>query len=332
VGTLRFYEREEVKDALAFLKFMANPRDEVSFRRIINKPSRGIGEASVEKILGCRGPDAEIPAAMNAALHSLGGKAGASLGEFIMLYRNLVALLEEKPLAEFTAALILQSGLREYHESQDKIAGTQKLQNLEELVNAASLYPAGSAGLAEFLEGVELDSASVSDSAGGSGGNPVTLITMHNTKGLEFDRVIITGMEEGLFPRSAEAQEELEEERRLFYVAITRARRELYFTYCEMRRVHGQTKALPPSRFLAELPAEVRASLPRRAPAPAPVSVSGFFPGSTVYHDDYGQGIVWKSKIKGGAQVVTVRFDTGAVLDFIPKYESRLERIEVDGL
>jgi DNA helicase-2/ATP-dependent DNA helicase PcrA len=328
IGTLRFYEREEIKDVLAFLKFMANPRDEVSFRRIINKPARGLGDSSVEKILACRGPDAGIPAAMQQARQNFTGKAAKSLENFLDLYRGLGEILEEKPLAEFVTHVCRESGLEEYHKNQDEVAGTQKLQNLEELINAASIYPPGSAGLVEFLEGVELDSGGVEESPDAPKGNAVTLITMHNTKGLEFDRVIITGMEEGLFPRGGEeAKDEIEEERRLFYVAITRARRELYFTFCADRRIHGQLKSLPPSRFLDELPQEIR-----RKQNYSPPRSAAFSPGTTVYHEDYGQGIVWRSVVKEGKQLVTVRFDTGKVLQFLPKYERRLERIEVDGL
>jgi DNA helicase-2/ATP-dependent DNA helicase PcrA len=342
VGTVRFYEREEIKDVLAFLKFMANPRDEVSFRRIVNKPSRGLGEASVEKILACRGEDFLIPAALEGAGGSLSGKAASALKDFSLLYADFLHELEEKPLADFTDCVIRESGLEEYHKAQDEVAGKQKVQNLGELVNAASLYPPGSAGLAEFLEGIELDSAGVQEAAaepGSYAGNPVTLITMHNTKGLEFDRVIITGMEEGLFPRSGDEEEdELEEERRLFYVAITRARREVYFTFCANRRIHGQLKSFPPSRFLEELPEEIRSSARSRRGAPGAGRASGtsplggFHPGTTVYHENYGQGMVWKSKIRGGEQVVTVRFDTGAVLEFLPRYERRLERAYGDGL
>jgi DNA helicase-2/ATP-dependent DNA helicase PcrA len=341
VGSLRFYEREEIKDALAFLKFMANPRDEVAFRRIINKPARGLGDSSVEKILFFQ-TDNDIPAAMDAAANKLSGKAGKSLKDFILLYRGLADVLKEKPLSVFVTHVIKDSGLEEYHKTQDEAAGTQKLQNLEELVNAAALYQEpGPVALVEFLEGIELDAARVEESKKSPTGNMVTLITMHNTKGLEFDRVIITGMEEGLFPKEApigarqdfgEDEEELEEERRLFYVAITRARSELFFTFCASRRIHGQLKELPPSRFLDELPEEMRQSQTNTAGGGyPPAAVFAFKPGTTVYHEDYGQGIVWKSLIKDGNHVVTIRFDSGATRDFLPKYERRLERIQVDG-
>ncbi|MDR1626872.1 MAG: UvrD-helicase domain-containing protein [Spirochaetia bacterium] len=340
IGTLRFYEREEIKDALAFLKFLSNPKDEVSFRRIINKPARGIGASGVEKILACRDPGARIPEAMDSALKTVKGKAGAALKDFADMHARFLEDLGKRKLSDFVTRVIQESGLEAYHKNQDLVAGSQKLQNLEELVNAASIYPPGGAGLAEFLESIELDAARVEESKNAAGTtNAVTLITMHNTKGLEFDRVIITGLEDGLFPKDApyrdssrQEEEDIEEERRLFYVAITRARRELYFTFCTNRRIHGQLKNFPPSRFLEELPEEIRGSARRAAGTYPPPGVFAFRPGTTVYHEDYGQGIVWKSAIKEGSHLVTVRFDSGQTREFFPKYERRLERVAADGL
>ncbi|MCL1817713.1 MAG: hypothetical protein FWG35_02195, partial [Spirochaetaceae bacterium] len=365
VGTLRFYEREEIKDVLAFLKFMANPRDEVSFRRIINKPARGLGDAGVNKILAAGESGADIGACLEKAAASLSGKAAAGLAAFTTLQRSLAETLNEKPFGDFVTQLIKDSGLEEYHKTRDEVTATQKLQNLEELVNAASVYPGGLAGLTQFLEDVELDSARVEQSPASSRTSPATLITMHNTKGLEFDRVIITGLEDGLFPKAAPSagpfsekapddREELEEERRLFYVAITRARRELYFTCCAMRRVHGQPRFMEASRFLEELPEEIRArdalrqnrsqgwgrnlddgafrpGGPKEKSYPS-AEVFSLQPGTTVYHEDYGQGIVVKSRVSDGSHVVSVRFDSGKTHEFLPKYERRLERVQVDGL
>jgi DNA helicase-2/ATP-dependent DNA helicase PcrA len=326
---VRFYEREEITDALAFLKYIATPRDEVSFRRIVNKPPRGLGEASVDRILDRLGPDGSVPAAVDAALEDFTGRAARALENFRSLHRGLLKSLETDSLSRFVEKLVRDSGLEDYHKNQDEVAGTQKLQNLEELVNAASLYPKGAWGLAEFLEGIELDSARIRD-AGDSGddGARVTLITMHNTKGLEFDRVVVTGMEEGLFPRGGEeTEEDIEEERRLFYVAITRARREAYFTCCRNRRLHGRQYAFEPSRFLAELPEEVRG---RNTPA-APED-TGFPVGSLVYHEEYGQGIVFRRSFTDGNLAILVRFDSGQAKSFLPKYERRLERVAADGL
>lgn len=328
VGTVRFYEREEIKDAVAFLKFLANPRDEVSFRRIVNKPARGIGASAVEKVLlRLKETQGDILLAMSAQRDVSKGKAGKSLGDFVELCRSLNSLLEKEDLARFVERVIQDSGLVDYHKSQDEFAGSQKLQNLEELVNAATIYGPGPDGLGEFLEGIELDSARTEDQPGNDEGARVTLITMHNTKGLEFDRVIVSGMEEGLFPRGGEeSEEDIEEERRLFYVAITRARREVYFSHCKTRRLHGKLLFMEPSRFLEELPGTVK-----RPKAAARIS-DGFTVGSTVYHEEYGQGIVWKRWQNGETLMIQVRFDTGKLMQFLPKYERRLEKIAVDGL
>ncbi len=328
VGTLRFYEREEIKDALAFLRFIANPRDEVSFRRIINKPPRGLGETAVSRILDRLGPDGDIAAAMTQARTDLRGRAATSLEDFLLLQRTLRESLEADPLPRFVERLIRDSGLEDYHKNQDEVAGTQKLQNLEELVNAASLYPQGPEGLSEFLEGIELDSARIREAEDKN--DPltrVTLITMHNTKGLEFDRVIVTGMEEGVFPRGGEeSEEDIEEERRLFYVAITRARKEVHFTHCRSRRLHGRLQEFEPSRFLMELPDGIRGTEEPLSPEEA-----GFPVGAPVYHEEHGPGYIWKRSVTGGNLVVVVHFSSGRSLSFLPKYERRLERIAVDG-
>jgi DNA helicase-2/ATP-dependent DNA helicase PcrA len=238
--------------------------------------------------------------------------------------------------------MLAGSGLSRYHQEQDEAAGTQKLQNLEELVNAASLYPATADGLSEFLEIIELDSAREQENSEEA---RVVLITMHNTKGLEFDRVIITGLEEGLFPRNDDP-DELEEERRLFYVAITRARHELTLTSCRYRRLHGKPADFLPSRFLTEIPKELvrveadaysgggwsdagalaglRAGRDRGEEHPWPR-------GTAVYHDDFGSGVVSKAWYSGSEPVVMVRFESGANAQFLPKY-TPLERIAGDDM
>lgn len=347
VGAVRFWDREEVKDAVAFLKFLANPRDEVSFRRIVNKPARGLGARSVERILEKLAPArGDLSAAADYAIPELSKKAGAALRAFVTLVEELRRRLagdpettgsDQQTLATVVEDLLAASGLSQYHKEQDDIAGTQKVQNLEELINAASLYPADLPGLTEFLEAIELDSAREQEDTVDA---RVVLITMHNTKGLEFDRVIITGLEEGLFPRDDDP-EELEEERRLFYVAITRARTELTLTSCRYRRLHGKLADFLPSRFLTEIPKEL-VTVDGAGYAGADGALAGLragrsrgenhpWPrGTAVYHDDYGAGIVTKAWYSGSEAVVLVRFETGATAQFIPAY-TPLERIAGDG-
>ncbi|MCX7787372.1 MAG: UvrD-helicase domain-containing protein [Spirochaetes bacterium] len=335
VGTVRFYEREEVKDALAFLRFLQNPKDEVSFRRIVNKPSRGIGLATVDAILSHQEAVTEgLLRAMEVEASLRKGKTLENLNGFLTLCHRFWEELETLELSRFVELVIRESGLEEYHRTQDQIAGSQKLRNLEELVNAAAGYPRGRDGLAQFLEDIELDAAAVTDEEHRTERPMVTLITMHNTKGLEFDRVIVTGMEEGLFPRGGdESEEDLEEERRLFYVAITRAKEELYFTFCRTRRLHGRIQEVEPSRFLRELPDSVwEQSKPFvNRVASTSFGKNGFEPGTLVYHEEYGQGMVIRQWEKDGILVVLVRFENGRVAQFIPRYEKRLEKVTRDG-
>jgi DNA helicase II / ATP-dependent DNA helicase PcrA len=376
VGALRFYEREEVKDALAILALLQNPKDEIAFRRVINKPTRGLGSVSVDTIcsLALESTRGDLLMASSAAIPSLSGKAAKGAGSFTSAMEEISGLVEHSSPALVLEKALKLSGLLEYHKKQDEIAMGQKTANLEQLVAAAGEYPPGREGLAAFLEDLELDRSRL---AGAETEDPsgVTLITMHNTKGLEFDRVIITGMEEGLFPgRSAEDEEELEEERRIFYVAITRARHELYLTGCRRRLIWGRSETRMPSRFLRELPRAVldeeRFSSGRRASgrrasggnfgsgggalsggtlgeAPggrAPGSMSsreywlenrgqidyqGFPPGTSVYHDDYGPGVVESASMKNGELLLTVRFSTGRSASFFPRF-SGLEKTDDD--
>lgn len=334
VGTVRFWEREEIRDAVAFLKFLANTRDEISFRRIVNKPSRGVGSTTIEKTLALLShSDGDVLKACRLAVGTLSNRAAKSVRSFVEVVEQVQESFGSQSLASVVDHLLESSGLYDYHESQDEVTGSQKVQNLEELVNAASLYPANEDGLSGFLESIELDSARQSEEANG-----VTLITMHNTKGLEFDRVIITGLEEGLFPRNDDLSgDDLEEERRLFYVAVTRARHELYLTSCRYRRIHGRTLELAPSRFLQEIPAEqllVEDSFGlaphARSASLGPDDAPDLEPGVYVYSDEYGTGVVCKKWHTGKATTVMVRFESGHVAKLIPKY-ARLEKISPEG-
>jgi len=397
VGALRFYEREEVNDLLAYLSFLLNPRDEIAFRRIVNKPTRGIGESSVDFLMdyaqrsGCT-----ILESCDANKGAMKGRAKAGLEEFLDIIRSASRLLdltsgdaaaEEKrrdtgaapqlphehkvldapkghdkgtqSLGMLLETIIEKSGLATYHKNKDEIAGTQKLSNMEELVNAASLYPAVRDGLAEFLETIDLD-RSLQATDEDQSPDAVTLITMHNTKGLEFPIVIITGLEQGLFPREDESGDDLEEQRRLFYVALTRAKDRIYLTACRWRRIHGRLFETQPSRFLTEIDTALYdfwGTGPRKAYRPASGSYTGsrgteplgamdtrqgkvggptqgsaspeWKAGMQVYHDEYGPGVIVKtSDTESSGPLVIVRFETGKVAQFFPKYTRKLERIK----
>jgi len=329
VGALRFYEREEVKDILAYLALVLNPRDEIAFRRVVNKPARGLGEGSVDTILDkAMGRGRSVLEACRESRESMRGKGKAGLDQFLALMDRASFLLGDpgsaggipsrtadpegaegpyslsdggkanqdkgsSSLGILLETIIKESGLAGYHKDQDAIAGTQKLANMEELVNAASLYPLVREGLAEFLETIELDRSFQAEDGTGPR-DSVTLITMHNTKGLEFPLVIVTGLEQGLFPREDEEGEDLEEQRRLFYVALTRAKDTLFLSACRWRRIRGRLFETTPSRFLTEMDPSMYefwksgASVSRPMPAhfprslPSPGSASRVLPSSGV--------------------------------------------------
>ena len=324
VGTSRFYDREEVKDVIAMLSFLMNPCDEVSFQRIVNKPSRGIGKSSLEKVITAAPRySLDYRKALSGEKEKLSGKAKKGAENFLALCIELDEQLETKDLHVFVNYLIHHTGLKNYHEKQDEVAGTQKVINLEEVINAAGEYPNGREGLTEFLEHIELDRIR---EEGMEQEESVTLITLHNTKGLEFDRVIITGLEEGVFPRNVPEidEEELEEERRLFYVGITRARNQLYMTACRQRRIMGRIQNALPSRFLQEIPEQliqVEGSHSNGViGAGSGPSIDGFAEGSRVIHGEYGEGTIIRKSYEDGELMLVVRFDSGRTGVVLPEY------------
>ena len=253
--------------------------------------------------------------------------------DFLEVQRVMELSLEEgrdlMALTNFIETVIRTSGLLAYYTEKDKVAATGKVGNMEQLIHAAGKYPPGLEGLTQFLEDMELDQ-SLTEEEGKTG---VTLITMHNTKGLEFDRVIITGMEEGLFPSARSEDENNEEERRIFYVSLTRARRELYLTACRHRFLWGKWQNREPSPFLREIPreaVEVRGTIPPALNAISkPGKEDGYHLGAGVYHDDYGPGVVCKRWYKDSHLLVLVRFESGRSAQFMPQY-TPLETIAYD--
>jgi DNA helicase-2/ATP-dependent DNA helicase PcrA len=374
VGSLKFYEREEIKDALALLSFLVNPRDEIAFRRVVNKPARGLGKASVDRIV-------EEAAAVSAAAEEQGNlevaarrilpvsaaKARKGMEEFLAVMAEGRALLLESAagppdrgenrgardsqaelrgaegLSVLVVKLVKDSGLADYHRFHDEVGAVHRLNNLQELANAASEYSAGMEGLLQFLENIELDRSLEDSSDKKDGENQVTLITFHNTKGLEFRRVIMTGLEQGIFPRSSKEGEDLEEERRLFYVGATRAIDELYLTSCAWRRIYGRGQSAEPSLFLREIDPSVLRVLgksPYGFGASSGAGASGRVPaaetedrentaggawrrGDRVYHDDYGYGGVAAVRESEDGPVVELLFESGKTLRFLSSSQSR---------
>ena len=325
VGSLRFVDREEVKDALAYLSLLINPRDEVCFLRIVNKPARGIGKATLSKILKtARGDFLE---ACRESREGLSSKAKSGLKSLLATLEELQQLLVTSSLDEVIRQLIHRTGLYDFYLNKDEIEGSTRLLNLEELVNASVEYGGGIDALAGLLESLALNS---SDADPYTGDGRVNLITFHNTKGLEFDRVIITGLEDGLFPHYRdnvfEEDLELEEERRLFYVAMTRAKEQLFMTTCQMRRVFGVVQNRKASRFLSEIPSEIVNVMTSNSALPATENYPAFCEGCGVAHPEYGAGTITKKWYNGQDFMVLVQFSEGRTAKFILKY-SNLERI-----
>jgi len=347
IGTVRFYEREEIKDVLAYMSFLLNPNDLVAFIRIVNKPGRGIGSVSINKIISEDKDDLFLSCKSAKAI--LAKKTAKGLGAFIIIIEDLKNLLNDEPssepLSRITDILIHISGLRDYYLNKDETENTFRVQNLDELINATLSYPAGIEGIKSFLEDVTLNSA---DDNPYYSENKVSLITIHNTKGLEFERVIITGMEDGLFPyfldKIFENDLDLEEERRLFYVAMTRAENSLFLTTCQRRQVYGTYQERIPSRFLFEIPSKYTESFTeyssinkktgRRNIKPKQqrdkiLEKKEFIKGCGVYHTDYGTGVIIKSWIEGENEMVNVNFFSGKKAKFILKY-SNLEKVSLE--
>ncbi len=343
VGSLKFYEREEIKDALSYLALCANQRDEISFRRIVNKPTRGLGEKTQDKILDSArivNEDGTVSyksllETMNTLKPELSKKAAEGADSFIKLYETLdKAFDNSKKLSDFIEKVIKDSALDEYHKESDEIEGTQRLQNLQELINSAVPYECSKEGLVAFLDSINLD-RSLELQSEEAQTDSVTLITLHNTKGLEYNKVIITGLEQGVFPRENKVGADLEEERRLFYVGITRAKDELYVTSTAQRVLYGHTQFMSPSIFLneAEEAFKVVGQKPRAQQmwgyggyyrkSPGSEIESKWAVGTKLYHDDYGYGAVVSARMNGSDFMIEVQFETGAVKKFLPEYQAK---------
>ena len=362
IGSLKFYEREEVKDILALLSFLVNPRDEIAFRRMINKPGRGLGAASVKRIVDeAQNYGGDLLKASLNFNERLSSKARAGIKEFGKIIEAGKTCLEHNDKEELpvikseglkagvglslcVVALAELSGVKDYHLNRDELSGNQRVNNIQEVANAASLYSASMTGLLEFLEHIELD-RSLEDAAKDDG-DAVTLITLHNTKGLEFKRVIMTGLEQGIFPRDDKKGDDLEEERRLFYVGATRAMDELYISSCRERRMYGRSMVTEPSIFLREIDQSgiriigtvpfgfkesgetpVYSSEKRSAAKPAvpKISQDGFWSmGDKVYHDDQGYGYISQITDTNDESLIKVVFETGHEERFLSPDQNHL--------
>lgn len=347
-GGFRFYDRQEIKNALAYLRLAANPSDNSSFLRVINVPARGIGQTTVEKII-------DLAESQNISYFEaaglISGRSSKAISSFTQLIEELRKKKDLMPLTDFVAYAVAKSGLINMYETM--VSGQERVENLKELPNAAESFSENgyiddvgqspTSFLESFLANASLEAG---ESQSKLGDDAVQLMTVHSAKGLEFDIVFVTGLEEGLFPHynSSYSFEGKEEERRLMYVAITRAKKRLYLTYAIRRMLNGVVDDHIPSSYLEEIPEDVLKYLsPRRKRfegsfereeraerkqrlqnwnenifntskvinlgySRGEKSKSPYSPGTKIYHSKFGDGVIFNLSGVGDAQTIDVVF------------------------
>jgi len=325
-GGLRFFERAEIKDALAYLRLISNRNDDASFERVVNLPTRGIGAKSLDAIREyAKGAGSTMWEAAAACIgDALGPKASQALHGFMSLVERLAHEVTNLPLHEQVDHVLQGSGLIEFYKKEKGDRGEGRVDNLDELVSAARGFtPEGVDGelppLESFLAHAVLESG---EGQGGAWEDCVQMMTLHTAKGLEFPMVFLCGMEDGLFPhqRSLNDIDGLEEERRLCYVGMTRAMKQLFLTYAEQRRLHGVDSYGAPSRFIKETPEELIEEIRPRVQVTRPVAVGRFRPeepavagvrlGARVRHGKFGEGVILNVEGNGAHARVQVSFES----------------------
>ena len=328
-GGQRFYERLEIRNALAYLRLVVNRGDDAAFERVVNTPTRGIGDKTLEELRQlARAEGLALWDATLKAIPLLPGRAANALRGFLELIDGLAAAVDDLPLHEQVDHVLARSGLIEFHRKEKGERGQTRVENLEELVSACRAYEPEDRdlpALPQFLAEAALDAG---EQQAESHEDAVQLMTLHSAKGLEFPLVFIAGMEENLFPHkmSADDPERLEEERRLAYVGITRAMEKLYLSFAESRQLHGSESWNAVSRFVRDIPAELveevrlgsAVTRPTSYAAKGPFSVSadgegtGLRLGQRVQHRIFGEGVVLNMEGSGAQARVQVNFDEGA--------------------
>ncbi len=331
-GGLRFFDRAEIKNALAYLRLISNHHDDASFERVINTPTRGIGTKAIDDIRAiARDQAISLWAAAIALINqrTMAARAANALIGFLELIKQLDQQAEGLELYEKVKLVIEKCGLIELYQKEKMDKGEEKVENLEELVNAARLFDfdrENEENLGEldmFLTHAALESG---DSQADDFEDCVQLMTLHSAKGLEFKLVFLVGMEEGLFPsqQSVDDAGRLEEERRLCYVGMTRAMQQLYLTYAESRRLYGRETYPRPSRFLREIPSDclqevrMRATISRPVtavqPKPAMLQSAGTYKlGQRVRHAKFGEGVILQMEGSGAQERVQINFKQAGV-------------------
>ncbi|MBY6199631.1 DNA helicase II [Vibrio hangzhouensis] len=346
-GGMRFFERQEIKDALGYLRLIANRNDDAAFERIVNTPTRGLGDKTLDTIrFAARDRGATLWEAGVALLEEkvLAGRAAGALSRFIELINALEDDTFESPLHEQTDHVIKTSGLFAMYQQEKGEKSKARIENLEELVTATRQFEKP-----EEAEDMTLLTAFLTHAAleAGEGqadefDDAVQLMTLHSAKGLEFPMVFMVGVEEGMFPSQMSAEEagRLEEERRLCYVGMTRAMEKLYITYAEMRRLYGQDKYHKPSRFIRELPESCLQEVRMKAQVSRPASAgrfsqaevknnfneTGFNLGSRVKHPKFGEGTIINFEGSGPQSRVQVAFNGEGIKWLVTQY-AKLEQL-----
>ena len=352
IGGLKFYERKEIKDALAYLTAIANPRNDEAVRRILNEPSRGIGEKTELKIaeLARRDESSFRQALLKTDSLSLGPKLTAALNSFSQLLNDLDAMSVEAKIADVLSAALNLSGYRANLEDSRDPQDEARLDNLDALIGQVSEYQRQypEATIAEYLADIALAAAAdeIDDDSGS-----ISLMTLHTAKGLEYDVIFLVGLEQGTLPhvRSFDEPGGVAEERRLLYVGMTRAKQKLYLSSALQRTLFGSTTAFLPSSFLGDIPIELiqsegatrasagtitggyRGMAPSASPPKARTEIAGAITqvrdngslqleiGDRIQHLDYGQGAVTELRGEGARQVAQVNFDSGATKSLVVK-------------
>ena len=330
-GGHRFFERMEIRNAMAYIRLLANRHADAAFERAVNTPPRGIGEKTVEKLrTAARQNDCSLWQAAEQSLRAgmIGGRGGASLQAFLDLVQKLARETREMRLEDMTERVVQASGLLEFHGKEPGERGLARVENLEELVTAARQFESApevdtDKPLDDFLNHASLEAG---EGHADAGEDSIQMMTLHSAKGLEFPFVFIVGMEEGLFPHALSVPGRLEEERRLCYVGITRAMKQLTVTHAETRRINGSDNFCMPSRFMHEIPVELLAEVRPRPPRPgsaltsvgsrsgsglsdARVPGTAMRLGQRVEHRKFGEGVVLNCEGEGKHARVQVRFD-----------------------
>ncbi|QSX79317.1 DNA helicase II [Agrilutibacter solisilvae] len=332
-GGMRFFERAEIKDTLAYMRMVASRVDDAAFERSVNTPARGIGERTLDEVRRrAREDGVALWEAARRTVHetTLAARARNALSGFLTLIDELAQQVASLPLPEKVDHVLARSGLREHYANESRGQLDSRTDNLDELVSVASRFTGAdsdeeAAAMPELVAFLSYAALEAGEGQAQAGENSVQLMTLHSAKGLEFPLVFLGGLEEGLFPsiKSSEDASRIEEERRLAYVGITRARQKLVLSYAETRRIHGQDMYGMPSRFIREIPAtlvhEVRpkvqvsrpmyAASPRRGAMQSVIEVPAFKLGAQVSHPKFGTGTVVDYEGAGAHARVQVNFD-----------------------